>query len=102
MEVLPFTLRAKGITISALTGTGAGLFNSFVNPIGLDAVGWRWYIIFLVLIAIWFVVIFMTFPETQGLSLEEVSTVFEGPDARLPISRYLNPKSERDEYHVNA
>lgn len=33
LEVMPFTLRAKGYTIEQVFTYGAGLFNGFVNPI---------------------------------------------------------------------
>ncbi|RSL69031.1 hypothetical protein CEP54_002612, partial [Fusarium duplospermum] len=40
LEVLPFTLRAKGMNIGNLTVNMASFFNGFVNPIALEAIGW--------------------------------------------------------------
>lgn len=59
---------------------GAGLFNGFVNPIALEAINWKYYIVFVALLATWFVVIWFLFPETAGRTLEEVSEVFDGID----------------------
>jgi MFS family permease len=89
MEVLPFTLRAKGLTLNGAAGMACGIFNGFVNPVALDAIGWKWYLVFLLLIVVWFFVVFIAFPETKDLSLEEISEVFEGPKACLPIFKHL-------------
>ena len=79
LEVLPFTLRAKGMTISLFTANCAGTFSGFVNPIAMDSIGWQYYIVFLVLLCVWWTVIYLSFPETKGRSLEEVAEVFDGP-----------------------
>lgn len=44
VELFPFAQRAKGITIFQFFGRGAGFFTTFVNPIGLDNIKWRWLI----------------------------------------------------------
>jgi MFS family permease len=77
VEVLPYTLRAKGISIFNLAQFCSSIFNGFVNPIALEAIGWKYYTVFACALALWLVVIFFTFPETRGMSLEEVSRVFD-------------------------
>jgi hypothetical protein len=44
VELFPFASRARGITIFQFFGRGAGFFTTFVNPIGLREVSWRWLI----------------------------------------------------------
>jgi hypothetical protein len=44
VELFPFAQRAKGITIFQFFGRGAGFFTTFVNPIGLKNVAWKWLI----------------------------------------------------------
>ncbi len=61
---------------------GAQIFGSFVNPIALDAINWRYYLVYVVLLLIWVFVIYFFFPETRGLSIEECSLVFDGHQAR--------------------
>ncbi|PNS14689.1 High-affinity glucose transporter [Sphaceloma murrayae] len=78
LEIMPFSLRAKGISIFQASTLGALLFNSFVNPIALEEVGWRYYICFVGLLIVWFGIIYFTFPETKSLSLEQVSEIFDG------------------------
>ncbi|KAL3443435.1 general substrate transporter [Aspergillus insuetus] len=77
LEILPFTLRAKGLTIFNFAQYGSSIFNGFANPVALDAIGWRYYIVFTVLAAVWFIFIWFVFPETKGMSLEEVAVVFD-------------------------
>ena len=75
-EVLPFHLRAKGYVINQLVLSGILLFNGFVTPIAMVSISWKYYIVYCVTLAIEVVVIFFFFPETRGLSLEEVAKVF--------------------------
>lgn len=53
-----------------------------ITPIAIQNIGWRTYIIFAVLNAAWVPVIFMFFPETKGMQLEDVDRLFAG-DALL-------------------
>ncbi|KAI9162771.1 Lactose permease [Paramyrothecium foliicola] len=81
LEILPFTLRAKGLTIFNTAQFSSSIFNNFVNPVALDAIGWRYYIVFICVLSTWFFVVWFLFPETKGLSLEEVSIIFDGDGA---------------------
>lgn len=44
VELFPFAQRAKGITIFQFFGRSAAFFTTFVNPIGLHNIAWRWLI----------------------------------------------------------
>ncbi|KAH6879892.1 general substrate transporter [Thelonectria olida] len=81
LEVLPYTLRAKGLTLFNLAQYGSSMFNGFVNPVALDAIGWKYYIVFVCGLVLWLVIFYFAYPETRGLSLEEVSQVFDGKEA---------------------
>ncbi|KAK0103676.1 hypothetical protein ONS95_005686 [Cadophora gregata] len=81
MEVVPFSLRSKASMLYQLTGNLAGLYNSFANPVAMDAIAWRYYIVWCVVIGINFTLIYFFFPETKGKALEEVAVLFDGPDA---------------------
>lgn len=78
LEVLPYTLRAKGLTVFNLAQYCSSIFNGFVNPLALDAIGWKYYIVFICALVLWLVIIYFTFPETRGMTLEEVSEIFDG------------------------
>lgn len=75
-EILPYHLRAKVYVIGWFMLDGVLLFNGFVTPIAMDAIGWKYYILYCCILAVELVVVYYSFPETKGLSLEEVSSVF--------------------------
>ncbi|KAJ8114313.1 hypothetical protein OPT61_g3778 [Boeremia exigua] len=81
LEILPYTLRAKGLTIFAASQYSAIVFNGFANPIALQAISWRYYIVFVCLIVCWFTLVFFYYPETKNMSLEEVSVLLDGEQA---------------------
>ena len=80
-EIFPTHLRAKGLSVSlaglflASLAFTQGASNAFA------AIGWKYYLIFLILSAIMVGIIYFFFPETKGLSLEEMSRVFGDPVA---------------------
>jgi hypothetical protein len=89
-EVFPFIHRAKGIAIMQLSNKAGTGFNQFVNPIGLDNLKWRYYLVYVVLLAAETFTIWLIYPETKGVSLEEVAVVMEGDMAH--VERVENDK----------
>ncbi|KAL1618276.1 hypothetical protein SLS56_010606 [Neofusicoccum ribis] len=83
VEVLPYTLRAKGIALFWLLTGAAGAFNTYVNPLGLEAFDWKFYWFYIAWIAVEFVVVYIFFIETKGPSLEAVAMLFDGKDATV-------------------
>lgn len=51
--------------------------NTYVNPIALRNVGWKFYIFFLCTTSTILVIIYFFFPEIKGLTLDEISVVFD-------------------------
>lgn len=78
MELFPFQQRAKGIAVEQLTVRFAVFFNTYVNPIALDAIGWKYYIVYCVWILVEIATVYFLFPETYNRTLEELSFMFEG------------------------
>ncbi|KAF6838426.1 major myo-inositol transporter iolT [Colletotrichum plurivorum] len=89
-EVFPFIHRSKGIAIMQLANKGGTGFNQFVNPIGIANLKWRYYLVYVVIIAVETFVIWLIYPETKGVSLEEVAVVMEGD--RAHVERVENEK----------
>ncbi|KAF2744761.1 hexose transporter-like protein [Sporormia fimetaria CBS 119925] len=77
VELFPFAQRAKGITIFQFFGRSAGFFTTFVNPIGLDTIKWKWLITYCCWLAFENVFVYFMFPETYGRTLEELAFLFE-------------------------
>ncbi|GME84093.1 unnamed protein product [Ambrosiozyma monospora] len=87
-EVFPFTIRAKGINIFSVLNLSWLVMAGFVNPVALDAIGWKYYLVFVALIVFDMTVVFFTFVETSGKTLEEIVEVFgESPAELEHISR---------------
>lgn len=67
------------ITMFAINLTA--FFTTYVTPIGLDRIGWRYYIPTCVWNLVILLVIYFTFVETTGMTLEEIAVLFDDPDA---------------------
>lgn len=66
VEVLSFEMRAKGMAFGGLFMNVVSLFNNYVWPICLQAIGWKTYIVFTVWCAIQAGVIWWAIPETKN------------------------------------
>ena len=67
LEILPYHLRSKGLTVFLLSIYGSLIFNQYVNPIALRSIGWKYYVSFTSFI--WPVNLFLTFSITDRLLL---------------------------------
>ncbi|KAL4883422.1 general substrate transporter [Aspergillus karnatakaensis] len=76
-EIWPFRLRSRGLMVTWMSCIIAVIFNTFVNPIAMDAIGWKYYIVYLVLLIFWCLITYLWYPETRGLSLEDVAVRVE-------------------------
>ncbi|KAI1827593.1 guanine deaminase [Xylaria intraflava] len=77
VEIWPYAERSRGIAYFQLWGRLAGFFTTFVNPIGLDNVSWRYLISYVVFLGYEIVFVYYFFPETFGRTLEELTFLFE-------------------------
>lgn len=90
-ECLPYNLRSKGVLIFFSMNQLTSVFNGFINPIAMDAIEWRYYIVWTCFLAFEIVVAYFLFPETRGYSLEEVAHVF-GDAATQDQIDFINEK----------
>ncbi|KEY64402.1 hypothetical protein S7711_08462 [Stachybotrys chartarum IBT 7711] len=93
-EIFPYSLRSKGIAVELFAIYGSLIIAAFVNPIGLESIGWRYYIVFCVLLVIFFFITYFLFPETKGYSLEEIASLFDGEDSTSPSSMMTKNREE--------
>ncbi|KAG9961078.1 general substrate transporter, partial [Aureobasidium melanogenum] len=80
-EIFPYSLRSKGLTCELLSIYISLVIAAFTNPIGLENLGWKYYIVFCCFLVVILAVTFLKFPETKGFSLEEIVKIFDGPQA---------------------
>ncbi|KAI0062526.1 hexose transporter [Artomyces pyxidatus] len=113
VEILPYQIRAKGFTIFNFTISCALIFNQYVNPIAMDAISWKYYVVYCCWLGFELVYCYFFVVETRGLSLEETAALFDGEEIvkQQITARALhaihgdvtsaNPDHEKDsvEYH---
>ncbi|KAI0913883.1 general substrate transporter [Ustulina deusta] len=99
VEIFPYAMRARGITVFQFFGKAAQFFGTNVNPVGLDPVngiGWKFLIIYSVWILIEGVLIYFLWPETSGRTLEELAFLFEDDDRVLKTAKAVENEIHQD------
>ena len=82
-EIWPYRLRSRGLTVAFCSTVLAIFFNTFINPIALEAIGWKYYIVFIVVLILFGLTAHFYYPETRGHSLEQMAVIFDGDDAEV-------------------
>ncbi|KAL2845906.1 general substrate transporter [Aspergillus pseudoustus] len=84
-EIFPNHLRSQGVAL----GLGSFYLSSEVTlvaaPVAMNEIGWRFYLVLIVPSAVYIVVIWALFPETKGVTLEEMGRVF-GEDFEMDVA----------------
>ncbi|KAF5541830.1 major facilitator superfamily domain-containing protein [Fusarium mexicanum] len=75
-EIWPTHLRSEGSTLAFASFFGNAIAYSAPVTLGLKNIGWKFYMIFVVVTVVSTIAIWFTFPETQGLPLEEINLLF--------------------------
>lgn len=79
VEIMNFTMRARGMALNSAFIYASAFITIYVIPFGMNNLGWSFYLLTgigingLALIIIWF-----SYPETKGKSLEEIDELFDG------------------------
>ncbi|KAM0273540.1 hypothetical protein ACHAQH_008289 [Verticillium albo-atrum] len=87
VEILPYNIRAKGLMLCFFGTSVAGVFNQWVNPLGLEALAWKFYFVYIAVLVIEVLVIYFFFVETRGPTLEEMAILFDGPESAAAYGR---------------
>jgi hypothetical protein len=75
-EINPTNIRA------VVTASGYALFNLIVimlvqvTPMAIEAISWKYFMIFVICDAIFIVIFYFFFPETKNKTLEEIGALF--------------------------
>ena len=85
VEILPYNIRAKGLTLCFVFTALSGIFNQYVNPIGLLNLAWKYYFVYIVVLVVECLVIYFYFVETRGPTLEEIALLFDSDDAHVAV-----------------
>lgn len=93
-------IRSKGITCELLSIYISLVIAAFCNPLGMENLGWKYYIVFCCFLVVILAVTYFTYPETRGFSLEEISQIFDGPQASREIQH--SEREIKKGYEVEA
>jgi Na+/melibiose symporter-like transporter len=83
-EILNNEIRAKGMGVKGLLTGLSSFINTYGTSVSLNQIGWKTYIIFLVLHFIHNGMMWYSCVETKGRTLEEIDEIFNDPK---PVKR---------------
>lgn len=91
VEILSLPLRAKGMGFYNMVQGAAGVVQSYGISVGIDKVGYKIWVVYIVYNTLQLIAAYFVFPETSKLSLEEIDTIFETPGASpVKLSKKIN------------
>ncbi|KAJ2919242.1 hypothetical protein MD484_g1123, partial [Candolleomyces efflorescens] len=86
-EIMPLSVRAKGVSISTATNWAFNYLVGQVTPYLQEHIQWRLYPLHAFFCVSSFILVYFLFPETKGVPLEEMDEIFgevlEGKDVLL-------------------
>lgn len=83
-EIWPSHLRSEGVTIAMATFYGFAIAYNTPASVAFSTIGWKYYLVFIVIEVFCFFAIWYYIPETAGLTLEEIGERFgETPQIRF-------------------
>ncbi|KAL0939877.1 sugar transporter [Colletotrichum truncatum] len=85
VEIWTYQLRARGLAMCQMVSLGAIFFNTFINPIALDAIQWKYYFVFVAILVAMLISVWFTYPETRGHTLESIAWLFDGQEANVGV-----------------
>ncbi|KAE8452654.1 hypothetical protein EG329_013913 [Mollisiaceae sp. DMI_Dod_QoI] len=94
-EIVPLRIRAPA---NALSTSGNWLFNFMVvmiTPVAFNSIGYQTYIIFAVINAFIFPVVYFFYPETAYRSLEEMDSIFQKTKSVFTVVRQAKEEPRR-------
>lgn len=103
VEILSLPLRAKGMGFYNMVQGAAGVVQSYGISVGIQKIGYKIWVVYIVYNTLQLVAAYFIFPETSKLSLEEIDTIFETPGAdpvklskKISTAKRLKEKQDRE------
>ena len=91
MELWPYAVRSRGIGVEQIFAKLGGFFSTYVNPLAMDAIGWRFMAAYTGWLGFELGFIYLFYPETYGRSLEELAFCKYPPGRRVCAGMLLIP-----------
>ncbi|GAB7352019.1 hypothetical protein MBLNU459_g2535t1 [Dothideomycetes sp. NU459] len=96
VEILSLVLRAKGMGLYGLIQGAAGTVQNYGISVGIEKLGYKIWCVYIVYNTLQLIASYFIFPETGGLSLEEIDVVFETPGLK-PVKMSLDIQKAKKE-----
>ncbi|KIR50834.1 hexose transporter [Cryptococcus gattii Ru294] len=98
VEILPYNIRAKGLAFEVAFDASQGVLGQWTNPIAMESLEWKFYFVYTAFLVLIVLVVYFTFPETKGLTLEEIKEVFGDGDSVNPaVSEDYDPAEAKSD-----
>lgn len=79
-ELFPTHLRAKGVSLGVAMISFTNIIWLQAAPTAFITIGWKFYLVFIIPGTIGGLIVFLWFPDTNGLPLEEIAALFGDED----------------------
>ncbi|KAF4126123.1 sugar transporter [Geosmithia morbida] len=102
-EVAPLRLR---VAMSSISTANHWLWNFvviMVTPVAIDSIGYKYYIVYAVVAFCIPFSVYFFYPETMGMSLEDIDLIFREAPSAWTIVRYakLRPRRDADDGYMS-
>lgn len=84
-EVQTYSMRSKGLLVWNTVNQIMGAYVTWVDAIALEAIGYKYYAVYMPLVIIQFFLCWRYMVETKGYTLEEVALAFDGSSSSLAL-----------------
>ncbi|KAJ9633841.1 hypothetical protein H2204_006626 [Knufia peltigerae] len=75
-ELFPTHIRSKGLVVTTASLTAINILWTQVAPTAFDAIGWKFYLCFIIPPMLFAILVWFTFPNTLGVPLEDIARIF--------------------------
>jgi MFS family permease len=100
-EIFPTHIRSRGVAFALSILFLSTIAYLEAAPTAFAQVGWKYYLLFIILTAINIPLVWYFFPETKGLSLEEIGEKF-GDEVAVHLTNITDEEKERLDEAIRA
>ncbi|KFZ05695.1 hypothetical protein V501_08116 [Pseudogymnoascus sp. VKM F-4519 (FW-2642)] len=93
-EIFPNHIRAKGVTICTSAYCLISLVYVEAAPTAFANIGWKYFLVFIIISGLSAIFIYFVYPETKGIPLEEIAAIFGDADEVMVYSRNVHVNND--------